>query len=146
MIEEFFKVQDLLENYKTAVYEKDVEKFLSMYASDTHIYDCWGNWESKGISSWKENVAEWFNGLSEDGVLLKVDFNDLVVEENSYLAFVYCAVTFAAYQEESGEQLRQMTNRFTYGFKKVNESWVIVHEHSSLPIDMETGKAIFNLK
>jgi ketosteroid isomerase-like protein len=75
-----------------------------------------------------------------------VDFNDLVVEENSYLAFVHCAVTFAAHQEKTGKKLRQTTNRFTYGIKIVNESWVIAHEHSSLPINMETGKGIFNLK
>jgi ketosteroid isomerase-like protein len=146
MTEVFLTVQDVLNNYKTAIYEKDVEKFLSMYAPDMQIYDCWGNWEIKGISSWKENVAEWFNGLSEDGVLLKVDFDDLVVEENSTLAYVHCAVTFAAHQEESGEKLRQMTNRFTYGLKRVNESWAISHEHSSLPINMETGKGIFTLK
>ncbi|MDM5329031.1 nuclear transport factor 2 family protein [Neobacillus sp. CF12] len=146
MTEGFFKVQDILENYKTAIHEKDVEKFISMYAPEMHIYDCWGNWESKGISSWKENVVDWFNGLSEDDVLLKVDFNDLAVEENLNLAFIHCAVTFAAHQVESGEKLRQMTNRFTFGLKKVNESWVITHEHSSLPINMETGMGIFNLK
>jgi hypothetical protein len=39
MTEVFFKVQDVLENYKTAIYEKDVEKFLSMYDSEMHIYD-----------------------------------------------------------------------------------------------------------
>ena len=146
MTEGFFKVQDILENYKTAIHEKDVEKFISMYAPEMHIYDCWGNWESKGISSWKENVVDWFNGLSEDDVLLKVDFNDIAVEENLNLAFIHCAVTFAAHQVESGEKLRQMTNRFTFGLKKVNESWVITHEHSSLPINMETGMGIFNLK
>jgi ketosteroid isomerase-like protein len=89
MTEVFLKVQDVLENYKTAVYEKDVEKFLSMYVPEIHIYDCWGDWEIKGISSWKENVVGGFNGLSEDGVLLNVDFNDLVIEENSNLAFVH---------------------------------------------------------
>ncbi|MCM3639376.1 nuclear transport factor 2 family protein [Sporosarcina luteola] len=146
MTEGFLKVQDVLENYRSAVYEKDVEKFLSLYASEVHIYDCWGNWESKGISSWKENVVEWFKGLSADGILLKVEFDDLVVEENSDLAFVHCAVTFAAYLEDSCEKLRQMTNRFTFGLKKSNESWVIAHEHSSLPINMETGKGIFNVK
>ena len=91
-------------------------------------------------------MEDWFNGLRVDGVLLKVDFNDLLVDENSNLAFLHCAVTFAAHHEESGEKLRQITNRFTYGLKKVNESWVIVHQHSSLPIDMETGKGSFNLK
>ena len=142
----FSKVQDVLEIYKTAVYEKDVEKFLSMYAPETHIYDCWGKWEVKDLFSWKKNVAEWFNGLNEDGVLLKVDFRDLVVEEDANLAIVYCTVTFTAHKEEAGEQLRQMTNRFTYGLKKVNESWFIAHEHSSLPINIETGKGIFNMK
>lgn len=141
----FSKVQDVLEIYKTAVYEKDVEKFLSMYAPEMHIYDCWGKWEVKDLFSWKKNVAEWFNGLNEDGVLLKVDFRDLVVEEDANLAIVYCTVTFTAYKQEAGEQLRQMTNRFTYGLKKVNESWFIAHEHSSLPINIETGKGIFNM-
>lgn len=140
------KVQDVLENYKCAVYEKDAEKFLSTYAADVHIYDCWGNWECKGISLWRDNVIEWFNGLSDDGYLLKVDFNDLTIEENNNVAFVHCAVTFAGYNEKSGEKLRQMTNRFTFGLKKLNDSWLITHEHSSLPIDMQTGKGLFNLK
>ena len=141
----FSKVQDVLENYKTSVYEKDVEKFLSMYAPEMHIYDCWGNWEVKDLSLWKNNVTEWFNGLNEEGVLLKVDFHDLVVEKGINLAFVYCTVTFTAHLAEGSEQLRQMSNRFTYGLKKVNESWFIAHEHSSLPISEETGKGIFNM-
>lgn len=142
----FYKVQDVLENYKSAVYQKDVERFLSIYDLGVHIYDCWGNWECKGISAWKENVVAWFNDLRDDGVLLKVDFNDLLFEENLNLAFVHCAVTFSAYKEKSGEKFRQMTNRFTFGLKKVKGSWVITHEHSSLPIDIKTGKGIFNLK
>ena len=142
----FIKVIDVLENYKSAVFAKDVERFLSTYASDIHIFDCWGSWEKSGISQWRETVIEWFKGLSEEGVLLKVDFNDLVIEENSNIAFVYCAVTFSAQHPNSGEILRQMTNRFTFGLRKENESWTIAHEHSSLPINIETGKGLFNLK
>lgn len=146
MIDGFYRIQDVLENYKSAVYEKDVERFLSTYDLEVHIYDCWGNWECKGISTWRENVTAWFNSLRDDGVSLKVDFNDLVVEENINLAFVHCAVTFSAHKDESGEKLRQITNRFTFGLRKVNGSWDITHEHSSLPIDIETGKGIFDLK
>lgn len=142
----FHNVQSVLENYQSAVHEKNVEKFLSTYASDIHIYDCWENWECIGISAWREKATEWFNSLSDEGVFLKVDFNDLVVEADSYIAFVHGAVTFAAHNEDSGEKLRQITNRFTFGLKKENESWNIKHEHSSLPINIETGKGIFNLK
>ncbi|MBU0903850.1 MAG: nuclear transport factor 2 family protein [Firmicutes bacterium] len=139
-------VQDVLEIYKGAVYELDTKKFLSIYAEDVHIYDCWGNWESKGISLWKESVTEWFNGVNEDGYLLKVDFNDLSIQENTNIAFLHCAVTFAAFKGNTEDKHRQMTNRFTFGLKKVNDSWLITHEHSSLPIDMQSGKGIFNLK
>ncbi|WP_404460739.1 YybH family protein [Sutcliffiella horikoshii] len=137
-------VEGVLENYKQAIYEKDVEKFLTIYDEDVHIYDSWGKWESKGISLWRENVVNWFNGMREEGELLKVDFSDVIIEENTNLAFVYCAVTFVAYSEKSEEKLRQITNRFTFGLKKVNESWFIFHEHSSLPIDMETGRGMFD--
>ena len=75
-----------------------------MYAPEMRIYDCWGNWEVKDLSLWKNNVAEWFNGLNEEGVLLKVDFHDLVLEEDISLAFVYCTVTFTARLAEGGEQ------------------------------------------
>ena len=145
MMNKFNKVQDVLENYRSAVYEKDVEKFLSAYASDIHVYDCWKNWERVGTSQWKEMVEGWFNGLKEEGILLKIDFDDLVIEENSNLAFVHSDVTFTEYND-SGEKFRHMTNRFTFGLRKENESWHIIHEHSSLPIDMETGKGIFDLK
>ncbi|PPA69370.1 YybH family protein [Jeotgalibacillus proteolyticus] len=140
------KVQDVLENYKSAIYERDVEKFISSYSDDVHIYDSWGHWEWKGISLWKDNVVEWFNGLKEEGYLLKVEFTDVTIEENNDLAFVHCAVTFAGYTEQSGEKSRQMTNRFTFGLKKQNDSWLISHEHSSLPINMDTGKGMFDLR
>lgn len=143
MRKEFKNVRDVLENYRSAVHEKDVERFLASYASDVHLYDCWGNWECVGISQWRESVREWFSGLEEEGVLLKTDFSDLVIEENSTLAFVHCNVTFAAFTKTE-EKLRQMTNRFTFGLKNENGSWAIKHEHSSLPISMETGKGIFN--
>ncbi|UAL47923.1 nuclear transport factor 2 family protein [Sutcliffiella horikoshii] len=137
-------VEGILENYKRAIYEKDVESFLAIYDKNVHIYDCWGKWESKGITLWRENVVNWFGGMREEGELLKVDFCDVTIEENMNLAFVHCAVTFAAYSGKSEEKLRQITNRFTFGLKKVNETWLITHEHSSLPIDMETGRGMFD--
>lgn len=146
MTESLLEVQEVLANYKTAVEEKDVEKFMSGYAPDIHIYDCWMNWEIKGNALWKEIVSGWFAELRAEGVLLKVDFHDVVIEESSSLAFVHCAVTYTGHQESSGEKLRQMINRFTFGLKKMDGSWLITHEHSSLPINPETGKGIFDSK
>ncbi|MBM7563983.1 YybH family protein [Paenibacillus sacheonensis] len=141
----FQTVQDALENYKSAIYEQDAARFLATFAADIHIYDCWESWACTGISAWKEIVAAWFAGLREEGVVLRTDFADLVVESNANLAFVRCAITFAAYNK-SGEKLREITNRFTFGLRNEQESWVIAHAHSSLPISLETGKGLFDVR
>ena len=138
-------VQEVLESYKRAVYEQDVEAYVSLYASDFHVYDCWDDWECTELSQWTASTKEWFEGLREEDVLLHVEYEDVAVEESSSLAFVRCNVTFAAYNQ-SGEKLRQITNRFTFGLRNENGSWSIAHQHSSLPIHGETGKGIFTRK
>ena len=42
MNKSFYEVSQVLENYATAVYELDVEKFLAAYGDGIHLYDCWG--------------------------------------------------------------------------------------------------------
>ena len=44
--------------------------------------------------------------------------------------------------EREGKELRSMDNRITWVLRKNSEgAWKIVHEHTSAPVDFETGKA-----
>lgn len=138
----FTDVQDVLKNYRDAVYEKNVEKFLSGYAPNVHIFDCWQEWEYKGIEQWKAVVDEWFSGLEEEEVLLRAELHEEAIKENAELAHVHGSISFAA-EDKTGKELRKMRNRFTFLLEKADGSWRIIHEHSSLPIGMEDGKAIF---
>jgi ketosteroid isomerase-like protein len=36
--------------------------------------------------------------------------------------------------------------RLTCCFQKINNTWLIVHEHVSLPADLKEGKAVMTLK
>lgn len=36
--------------------------------------------------------------------------------------------------------------RVTVGYRKIDGKWLVVHEHVSAPIDMESGKGLFGLK
>lgn len=36
--------------------------------------------------------------------------------------------------------------RATSGVRKINGKWLIVHDHVSVPVDFETGKAALELK
>jgi ketosteroid isomerase-like protein len=146
MKQSFSTVEEVLENYKTSVSERDVEKFLRSYSENISLYDCWNKWECNGLSDWRKSVESWFQELSEESLNLKVTFSDMSIEEGESVAFAKCAITYAAYVQSSSEILRQITNRFTFGLCKVDGSWQIVHEHSSLPIDPATGKGMFHLK
>ncbi|MGB6407708.1 MAG: nuclear transport factor 2 family protein [Planococcus donghaensis] len=137
----FKTIQDVLTNYQKAVYEKDVDKFLLGYAEDVHIYDCWGEWEYTGTDAWRQVVAEWFNGL-EEKMLLKVEFHNELVKESDNLAYVHSMVSYTAV-DLTGKELRNMKNRFTFIMIKTQDSWQIIHEHSSLPINPENDHAIF---
>jgi ketosteroid isomerase-like protein len=46
---------------------------------------------------------------------------------------------------ENGEE-KASWMRVTVGYRKTNGKWIIVHEHFSAPFDMESGKALFDLK
>lgn len=138
----FTDVQDVLTNYRDAVYEKNVEKFLSGYAPDVHVFDCWQEWQYNGIEQWKALVEDWFGGLGE-GELLRAELHDKVIKENAELAHIYGSMSYAAF-DEKGKELRKMRNRFTFVLEKIEDSWRITHEHSSLPISVKDGKAIFD--
>jgi ketosteroid isomerase-like protein len=36
--------------------------------------------------------------------------------------------------------------RWTACYRRINETWLIVHEHVSVPADLRTGKAVLDLK
>lgn len=38
----------ILEGYAKAVYNKDVEGFVSLYDTEVLVYDTWNEWSSKG--------------------------------------------------------------------------------------------------
>lgn len=86
-------------------------------------------------------AAGWFGSLGDERV--EVEFHDVRSSIGEDIAFGHAAVTFAGVSAQ-GERLRSMTNRLTLNLVKKEGLWKIVHEHSSLPIDMESGKAIFS--
>jgi uncharacterized protein (TIGR02246 family) len=133
-------VSRALDAYALAVYGKNLEAFTDLYADDVHVFDAWGQWEYRGIDAWREMASGWFRSLGDERV--EVYVNDVGSWVGDDVAVGHAAVTFTAITPD-GEQLRSTTNRLTVGLEKRNGDWKIVHEHTSLPIDMATGKATF---
>ena len=126
--------------YAAAVNAKDVEAFTALYADDVHVFDAWEQWECSGIEAWRDLATAWFGSLGDETV--EVGFSEVGSAVGQDVAFGHAAVTFAAVSA-SGERLRAMTNRFSVGLALRDGAWKVVHEHSSLPIDLGSGKGIF---
>jgi uncharacterized protein (TIGR02246 family) len=134
-------VTTLFENYTSAVLAKDIDAFLELYASDTLVFDSWGMWEFAGVDAWRPMVTMWFESLGDK--LCEPRFTEVVATVRDDVAFAHAAVRYAELTAD-GEQVDQMMNRITVALEKREGEWKITHEHTSMPLDMETAAGIFD--
>jgi uncharacterized protein (TIGR02246 family) len=132
-------IRQLLETYKAAVHAKDVEAFAALFADDVRVFDMWGRWSHDGVAAWRAMAAEWFGSVGTDRVV--VEFDDVQVLVAQDLAIAHAFVTFKGVSAE-GVESRAMNNRLTWGLRRHGEGWKVVHEHTSAPVDPETGKVM----
>jgi uncharacterized protein (TIGR02246 family) len=131
------EVESLLDAYRDAVHAKDVDAFLAIFADDVRVFDMWSTWSHDGIDAWRAMAEGWFGSLGDERV--RVDFDDVQTTVGEDAAVLSAFVTFAGLSAD-GQELRSMNNRLTWGLRKVDGTWKVVHEHTSAPVDMATGK------
>jgi ketosteroid isomerase-like protein len=133
-------ILQVLDDYKAAVFAKDVDSFVALYDADVSVFDMWRVWSYKGIAVWREMAAGWFGSLGTERVI--VDFSDVQRIVAQDLAVVHAFVTYKAVTAD-GVDLRSLDNRLTATLRQKSDGWKIIHQHTSLPIDLETTKGIF---
>ena len=131
-------VEQVLEDYRAAVYEKDAAAFADLYDQDARVFDLWGRWSYDGSDEWRGAAEEWFASLGDGRV--GVEFDDVRTVVGDDVAVLHAFVTYRGLSAE-GEQLRAMNDRVTWGLRRQPDgSWLIAHEHTSAPVEPETGK------
>ena len=134
-------VAALLTVYSEAAYAKDVDRFMTNYAEEVRVFDLWGSWQVTGAAAWGEGIAGWFGSLGDDRVV--VEFDEVDVAVGGELAAVNAFVAYSA-ESASGERIRQMTNRLSWTLTRRDGAWLVTHEHTSAPVDPESGKVILS--
>jgi uncharacterized protein (TIGR02246 family) len=122
----------MIESYKAAVLAKDADAFCALYDSDVHIFDMWGQWSMRGIDAWRAMAQGWFSSLGTEQVIVDANHIESVITDElavGHAIFTYTAVSAA------GEKLRSLDNRITVVLKHTGDSWKVIHEHTSAPID-----------
>lgn len=129
----------VFEGYKAAVRSRDVDGFCNLYRADARVFDAWEAWSYEGRDAWRKVIEYWFGSLGQETVAVSVEH--VQVTAGSGFAIATAGLTYAAVSP-AGEVLRSMQNRLSWGLVREGADWLIVHEHTSMPIAHEGMRAI----
>ena len=132
-------VTQSLAAYQAAVLAKDVDAFVAIYADDAQIFELWGQW-MHDIASWREMAQGWFAFLGDERSI--VEAHDVRTQVSGDMALLTASLTFIAV-DPSGQPLRSLDNRLSWVLRERGGRWLVVHEHTSVPIAHDGGKGIF---
>jgi uncharacterized protein (TIGR02246 family) len=133
------KLESIFEAYKTAVLQKDLDAYASIFDENILAFDTWQQWSYEGLTAWRDTAKGWFTSLGS--IHDVVTFDDIKIQENGDLAMIAAIVKFTAVSE-NGEELRYLQNRLTWVARKKDNVWKIIHQHTSSPVDFETMQVI----
>lgn len=134
------EIQALLDGYLDAIRRKDLARLMDCYARDVVAYDMMPPLEYRGADSYR---AAWMQGLSMPGSF-EIELHRPVIVADTEVAFAF-ALTAYHVRPGKGEPIDGWF-RWTAGFRRIGGVWKIVHEQSSVPIDMDNKLALVELQ
>jgi uncharacterized protein (TIGR02246 family) len=135
------EIRDLMESWLKSVRAMDVNAIVTHYAADIVAYDAVAQLQFKGVDAYKKHW-ETCLAMSPPGTMI-FEIRDLNIGASGDVAFGHC-LNRCGIKEENGEE-KTSWMRMTTCYRKKNGKWAIVHEHTSAPFDMQSGKTLFDL-
>jgi uncharacterized protein (TIGR02246 family) len=135
------EVRTLIDGWLEAVKARDLDKIMSNYTSEVLAFDAIAAVQFKGRDAYRKHWVACFEMCPGEGVM---EIHDLGIETSGDLAFAHYLMRCGG-PDASGE-MKTGWMRVTVCLRKTGGSWLITHEHFSMPADMESGKVLFELE
>ena len=120
---------------------KNVDGIMALYADDVVAYDVVPPLQYVGREAYRKDYESF---LSQYEGNLSVEMRDLHVGVAGDLGYAMGLELISGTLKNG--QKSDVWLRFTSLFRKVNGKWLDFHDHVSVPADMESGKAMLELK
>jgi uncharacterized protein (TIGR02246 family) len=136
-------IRDLLNRWEKAFRSRNAEAVMSFYAPGNQLvaFDIAPPLACVGQDAYRKNYEDFFAAYEGP---LEVEMRDLRITVGGEVAFLTCLERISGVLK--GGQKSALWCRVTSGLRKVGGQWVIVHDHVSVPVDFESGKALLELK
>jgi uncharacterized protein (TIGR02246 family) len=130
-------IRALESRFAAAFNAKDVDAIMKEYVPDESlvVFDVVPPRQYVGAAAYRKDWQDFFATLHGP---VKFDITDLQVTADEVLGFSH-SIQHVSGTDSKGQPI-DLTVRVTDAYRKVNGNWLIVHEHVSVPVDLDTGK------
>ena len=130
-------IRALEERFVAAFKAKDLDAIMKAYApgQTVVVFDVIPPRQYVGAAAYRK---DWQAFLESFAGPITVELTDLDVGADRNLAYSH-SIQRVAGTDKQGKKL-DLTVRVTDVYKKVRGRWLIIHEHISVPVDLETDK------
>jgi ketosteroid isomerase-like protein len=134
------RLRDFIESLAQALRRKDLDALMAHYAPDIVVFDIMAPLQRQGADAYRKNFAAWFESVQGP---IDYEMHELRIAMGGELALCHhlAHVRCTRAARVDGGYWDDYWVRVSAGCRKVSGRWRIVHEHISVPLDMQTLRA-----
>jgi uncharacterized protein (TIGR02246 family) len=129
-------IRDLELRFAAAFNARDVDAIMKVYVPDQSlfVFDVVPPRQYVGADAYRKDWQSFLGSLKS----VKFELTDLAITTDGNLGYSHSIQHVGG--TNAKDQPIELVVRVTDVYRKANGSWLIAHEHVSVPVDLETGK------
>ncbi|MFD0537444.1 YybH family protein [Actinomadura luteofluorescens] len=135
------KIRQLVDGTAEWIRAKDLKALERVYTADVVSFDVEPPLQHVGVAAKLKNWTNVFTFFHE----ASYEVRDLTLTVGEDVAFGHCFGQLSG-TLANGTTTSGMWVRATFGFRKVDDEWLIAHDQVSVPLDVATGKGVVDLQ
>jgi uncharacterized protein (TIGR02246 family) len=137
------EIRQLLDRWAKAFHARDLNGIMSIYEPGAALvsYDIVPPLQFIGSEAYKKDYQEFLDQFQGP---IDIEYRDLQIIAGDSVAFSRGLERMTG-TLKNGQKFDTWV-RFTEGYRKTHGQWLAVHDHISVPVDLDTGKAMLTLK
>jgi uncharacterized protein (TIGR02246 family) len=135
------EIRERLDAWIQALRAKDLDALMALYAPNVVAFDLMPPHQVRGAIRYRENFEKWFEAMPGQ---IDYEIYDLRIVQGHDVALCYSLGHVKA-TRVNGETADYWV-RVSAGLQKRDGEWLMVHDHVSMPFDVDTTKAVRTLQ
>ncbi|MCU1239854.1 MAG: hypothetical protein JWO71_580 [Candidatus Acidoferrum typicum] len=137
------EIRRVLDRWAKAFHARDLNGIMSIYEPGDALvsYDIVPPLQYSGYEAYKKDYQEFLDQFQGP---VEIEYRDLKIVAGDTVAFSRGLERMTG-TLKNGQKFDTWV-RFTECYRKTNGRWLAIHDHISVPVDLDTGKAVLDAK